>query len=437
MRTTRSVFRDILKLKAKAMLTLLTVAVGVAVLILAIGISDTFRRTVTSELASGDLIVNVANATFSDEGGLEIQRPPEFDENVLDVIAAGLPGASAVTPLGPSRWREITIGEQTYQLRRVVGSDGSYVTVMDLEIIAGANFTEEDVSAGAKKALITESMAVALFGSSGAAVGETFRPPVMNFVVRRPGGVTERSQVADVYEIIGVYADPPEVQRRAYGIADLVMPFTSVLPSGQNLVMGRRFLLSTIAIRVEGFGFDAVESQLRAVLAAEYGEEVVVHVWEGARNGETNTLEETRQTVATFSLVVNLLGFVLLVTGSIGILSIMIVEVLGRAREIALERALGANKRDIVREFFLRAVIMSSLSAALGLALSFVFSGPLSALLWPIFAGIGVTTHGASSITPLAVAVGVVSAVVVGGVFGTMPIFSTLKPPIAESIRED
>jgi putative ABC transport system permease protein len=430
------VFRDTLKLKAKAVLTLLTVAVGVAVLILAVGISDTFSRTVTSELTSGGLIVNVANATFSDEGGLEIQRPPQFDENVLDLVAVNLPGVAAVTPLGPSRWREITVGEQTYQLRRVVGSDGSYVQVMKLKIIAGRNFAAEDVSAGTKTALITESMAVALFGSADAAVGETFRPPVMSFVVRTPGGVTERSQVADVYEIIGVYADPPEVQRRAYGIADLVTPFTSVLPSGPNLAIARRFLLSTIAIRVEGIGFDAVESQLRAVLAAEYGEDVAVHVWEGSRNGETNTLEETRQTVATFSLVVNLLGFVLLVTGSIGILSIMIVEVLGRSREIALERALGANKRDIVREFFLRAVVMSSLSAAVGVALSFAFSRPLSSLLWPIFAGIGVTTHGASSITPLAVAVGVVSAVIVGGIFGTMPVFSTLKPPIAESIRE-
>lgn len=436
MRTTRSVFRDILKLKAKALLTLLAVAVGVAVLILAIGISDTFSRTVTAELASGGLIVNVANATFSDEGGLEIGRPPEFDENVLDVIATNVPGVAAVAPLGPSRWREITVGEQTYQLRRIVGSDGAYVSVMELEIIAGANFTEEDVSAGAKKAVVTESIAVALFGSASAAVGQSFRPPVLSFVVRTPGGVTERSQVADVYEIIGVYADPPEVRRRAYGIADLVIPFTSVLPSGQNLAMARRFLLSNVAVRVEGLGFDAAESQIRGVLSGEYGEDAAVHVWEGTRDGESSTLEQTRQTVATFALVVNALGFVLLVTGSIGILSIMIVEVLGRSREIALERALGASKRDIVWEFFFRAVVMSSLSAVLGLVLSLVFSRPLSALLWPIFAGIGVATGGASSVTPLAVAVGVVSAVLVGGVFGTMPVFSTLKPPIAESIRE-
>ena len=66
-----------------------------------------------------------------------------------------------------------------------------------------------------------------------------------------------------------------------------------------------------------------------------------------------------RQTVTTFSLVVNLLGFILLAAASIGILSIMLVDVLGRSREIAIERALGASKMAIFKQFFTRSTIVS------------------------------------------------------------------------------
>ena len=437
MRTTRSVFRDVLRLRAKAIVTLFTVAVGVAVLILALGLSDTFSRIVTDRLASGGLIVNVANASFSDEGGLQVQRPPEFDENVLSTILTNLPGAIAVAPLGPSRWREITVGGQAYQLRRVVGSDASYLSVMGLELRAGTNLTAEDVETGAKKALVSEAIAETLFGSADSAVGATFRPPVVNFAIRTPGGVTERRQIANAYDIVGVFADPPEVQRRAYGIADVVTPFTSILPSGANFAMATRFLLGTVAVRVEASEFRTVEAQLRGILAAGYGEDATVHVWEGDRNGGSSNLQETRRTVATFSLVVNALGFVLLLTGSIGILSIMIVEVLGRSREIALERALGATRGDIIKEFFLRAIIISSISGVAGLGLSLIFAQPLTAVLAPIFEGIGVPIDGVGAVTPFAVTVGLGSALLVGGILGTMPIFSTLRPPISESIREE
>jgi len=248
--------------------------------------------------------------------------------------------------------------------------------------------------------------------------------------------VNERRQVADVYEIVGVYADVPEVQRRAYGVADIVIPYTAVLPSNQNLSMAMRFLMGRVSVRVQGMSFEGAAAQIQSIVASEYGEDITVYVWEGQPNGSSGNLEETRRTVATFTLVVNLLGFVLLVTGSIGILSIMIVEVLGKSRDIALERALGANKRDIVKEFFLRAVIMSSVSAALGLALSAVFAGPIANLLEPILDSIGLPALEGTALTPQAVAVGALSAILVGGVFGTLPVFSTLGPPISESIRE-
>jgi ABC-type antimicrobial peptide transport system permease subunit len=97
------------------------------------------------------------------------------------------------------------------------------------------------------------------------------------------------------------------------------------------------------------------------VLTRNYGGDYLVETWEGGPNGDSWFIEEMRTTASTFSIVINLLGFILLAVASIGILSIMLLEVLGRSREIAVERALGASKFGIVKEFATRSLIVPQL----------------------------------------------------------------------------
>ena len=132
---------------------------------------------------------------------------------------------------------------------------------------------------------------------------------------------------------------------------------------------------------------------------------------------------------------VNLLGFILLAAASIGILSIMLVEALGRSREIALERALGASRSTIIREFFARSAVVSLMSVAIGIGLAFALSGPLTDLILPIFSGVDASDiSGIISIE--SVLIGGLSAILIGGVFGVFPVFSVLNVGIAEAIRE-
>jgi putative ABC transport system permease protein len=179
-----------------------------------------------------------------------------------------------------------------------------------------------------------------------------------------------------------------------------------------------------------------VESLVRTALSAQYGKDVSLLVWEGTPLGESTAIAEARSTVSTFSLVVNLLGFILLVTGSIGILSIMLVEVLGRSRQIAIERALGASGRILVAEYFTRSLLLAGLAALVGVVLSLVVAQPLRQLVLPIFNGVHAVDLGAQVITPGAVGTGVASALLVGGVFGVFPVIPALHANIAEGMRE-
>lgn len=435
MKTFRAMIREVAHLPAKTYLTLFTVGVGIGILILALSVSGSFAAVVTEKLSKNGVIVSLSNAELSDDGRLEPVRPGQFDENVISVIESDLGDSVAAAPVVTAPWRDIIANGSVYQVRRVVGSSERYADVMDLKLITGSFFSQSDVAEGATKVVISRSAAEALYGSIDAAIGKTLQPPMMIIAERQVGRDEVRRQVSQTFTVTGVFEDLDEVKRKAYGIADLVVPYTTTVPGQMNRSMAVRFLLNTLVVKTDGT-FTSAESRIRSVLTAQYGDDLKLVVWEGTPEGESAMLEEIRRTVATFSLVVNLLGFVLLVSGSIGILSIMVVEVIGKTREIALERALGASRNHIVREYFGRSLFLSGGSAVLGILISLVFSRPISRLLWPILSEIGVSVESSAVVTPVAVLIGVGSALLIGGVFGTLPVFSSLKAPIAESVRE-
>jgi putative ABC transport system permease protein len=439
MRIVREVLKGIAAAPGKSLLTIFTVGAGVGVLILALSLSFFFSELVEKQLSPGGTIITFANGERNAEGEVEPVRPPQFDEQVTKIVQTEVAGVSELSPLVIPRWREVRIQGTSYQIRSVLGVSEQYVGLMGLEMIIGAPFTLEDMNSASKKAIVTLSLADQLFGSADQAIGRTLQPPAMG----RPPGGNDQSAAGNrveppvqTFTITGVIEDPTEVQRKAYGVADVLIPYTAAFPIPMNSAFARSMLLGTQVIKVEGASISTVEAQLQEVLGRAYGEDLNLLVWEGTPTGETVWLEETRQTIATFNLVVNLLGFVLLITGAIGILSIMLVEVLGRSRQIALERAFGASRRTIVAEFFARSAALSLLSAAIGLVLSLVFAGPLQKLLQPVLAGVGLNGQNGALITPLSVLIAFAAAVLIGGTFGIFPVFSALQTPIAAAIRE-
>lgn len=444
MRTIRSVLTGLARSPVKSFVTLATVGLGVGVLIFALSISGAFSRLVSDQLERDGVVVMVANVERDENGDLQQVRPPQFDGAAIDALRAGVSGAVAASPVAFTPWTEYVVGGDNYRFRSVVGVNEDYLDVMDLRVVAGSAFTAADVAEGVREALVSETMAQVLFGSPVEALGQIIRPPASTQGGGGGGGGFGRRFTPPTYTVRGVYGDPSELQRRAYGVGDMIVPITSAFPATGNAAAGANaaaaaragFLNSRIALRAQGSGVATVESQARGALAQQYGGGLTVEVWEGRPDGQTAALQEARSTVATFSLVVNLLGFVLLVTGCIGILSIMLVEVLGRTREIAVERAVGASRGMIAREFFARSLIMVSAAAVIGVALSLVLSGPLTELVVPIFRGATQAELGGAVIDPAAIAIGVGAAVGVGGLFGVLPVFSALRVPIAEGMRE-
>jgi putative ABC transport system permease protein len=431
MRTIISVLNSIKRSPLKSISTFVTVGIGVGVLIFALGMSSTFTDIMESQLESQGVVVNYANAEISTDGEIEVLRPPQSDGSIMDIIAYEVSGVEAISPIAPVNWTEFEVGGETFQVRSVLGVNEQYIDVFGLSLVAGVPFSADDVEQGAKKAVISESLAEVLFGSAFDAVGQTLNPP--SITNAQAGGARKFSP--PTYEIAGVVADPSELQRKSYGIADMIVPYTSVIPAGMNFEQASGFFAAQGVVLAKGVTTATVQSQLNEVLVRNYGDDFILETWEGGPGGATGYLSEMRRTVDTFSIVINLLGFILLAAASIGILSIMLVEALGRSREIAVERALGASKMSVLREFATRSVLVSAISAAIGIGLTFVLAGPLTDIILPIFSGISVAEVG-SVISPQSVLIGAASALLIGGIFGVLPVFTVLQPGIADSIRE-
>lgn len=83
-------------------------------------------------------------------------------------------------------------------------------------------------------------------------------------------------------------------------------------------------------------------------------------------------LRQAEQTKRTFNIVLGSIAGISLLVGGIGIMNIMLASVTERTREIGIRRAIGAKRRQIIRQFLIEAVVLSSSGGLIGLAIGVV-----------------------------------------------------------------
>ncbi len=408
--TLRVALRAIGKNKMRAGLTVLGIVIGVAAVIVLVSVSQSAGLMIHQQFQS--LGTNVLFVIPGSQQGGGIHLPTGSIVTLVatdaDAMTAECPAVLATSPMVSAR-AQLVAGNQNWSPDQIYGVNEKYLTIGNWRIKKGDYFTANDVHAAAKVCVIGKTVVDNLLGGMDC-VGATIRIKNIPF------------------QVIGIL-EPKGANLFGQDQDNIVLaPYT------------------TIKKRVSGSTFnniDAVFVSARATDRMQEADDQVTQLLRQRHHIRHSTLDDF--TVHNSSEVANVLNIITtvmtlllgsvasvsLVVGGVGIMNIMLVSVTERTREIGIRLAVGARSRDILRQFLVEAVVLSTLGGAIGVAFGVLVAigatcaanALLSGARWPL------------TISLNAIVVSLVFAGSVGMFFGYYPARKASKLDPIESLR--
>jgi len=358
--TFRIALRALRRNKLRSVLTALGIIIGVGAVIAMVGIGNGAKAQVDAQIASlgkNVIIIWAGNVT---SGGVRMGQGNAGTLLMRDVegIAQEIPGVVAVSPEIGLGGRVIA-GSQNWNTR-MLGESPEYFTIRQWPFMAGMSFTEQDVRGATKVCVLGKTVADQLFGDEDP-IGQVVRiwsVPMVVVGVLAPKGMS----------VMGT--DQDDV---------IYAPYTSVM---------KRFLRTNNlrAINVQTTSQDLltpVQRQIEALLREHHHISPTREDDFTVRNQE-EIAQMATATTRVMTLLLAAIASVSLMVGGIGIMNIMLVSVTERTREIGIRMAVGAHARDILLQFLIEAITLSSLGGILGIVIGIGAAKALSLLAgWP------------------------------------------------------
>lgn len=364
--TLRIAARALGKNKLRAALTVLGVVIGIAAVTTMVSVGQSANALVQNELQSfgtNFLVVFVRN-----RGVTRAARRPLTKKDAL-AIGQECDAVLASCPMVGTGGQQVVYRGENTRPSDMMGVGVDYLTVKNWPLLAGTFFTDEDVAAGSKVCVIGVSVAKQLF-QTGNPLDKTIR--IKNVPFRIIGVLEEKGS-----NMVG--EDQDNV---------LVMPY------------------STARMRLQGSSYNNVDF---IMIAAKSREQVPVakeqisalladrrQLAPGEKNDfNVETSAEMSQFLGvltgTMTLMLSAIAGISLLVGGVGIMNIMLVSVTERTREIGIRMAVGARPRDILRQFLIEAILLSSLGGVAGVLMGVLASVGMTQVInaftpseWPL-----------------------------------------------------
>ncbi len=341
--TAKSAWRSLGSNRLRTLLTMLGMIIGAGAVVAVLGIGEGARSSVEGRIrALGSNLLLVRPGFAQGGGGVRSGSVQTLKPSDAQALAA-LPGVAAAAPEMSASAQLRHQGQN--QNASVVGVTPEYFEVRALPLQSGISLSPLDGERRARVAVLGASLAQELYGKSS------------------PLG--SRLQInGSAFRVIGVLA------AKGSGMGS---PDDSVfvpLSTHQTALFGRDYL-SNISLQIESEDEAAqVQAQatqllrLRHRLRADQPSDFEVR-------SQAEMLETMGQITGTFTMLLASIAAVSLIVGGIGIMNIMLVSVRERTREIGVRMAVGARRRDVLRQFLFEAVAVSSAGGVIGVGLGY------------------------------------------------------------------
>ncbi len=378
-----SAFRAVWVHRLRSFLTMLGIIIGIFAVTALISVGQSSNAAVTAQiegLGTNLLTVNI--------------RDYRADLDIADVEGIGnLPGVGAVSPYIATTYT-LKNGSTSMEDVQVQGVMPDYANIRNYSLAGGRFISGRDNSGRLKVAVVGQDVAVELFGS----LDVTGKDVSINGVK---------------YEIIGLL-EPQGSNETTNQDETVMIPFVTAQRQMQSTRISTIYASASSPETVD-IAQTSIENYMLQYSSEDNGFSV---------NTQSSVLESLSEVTSTQTAMLGGIAGISLLVGGIGIMNIMLVSVMERTREIGIEKAIGAMRRDILLQFLFEAIIVSGVGGLIGILLAQFGSGFIGSLM-----STAVTVQ--SGVMLLAL----VFSILVGVGFGIYPAIKASKLSPIEALR--
>jgi putative ABC transport system permease protein len=384
--------------KMRSALTVLGVVIGITSIVgmtsLIRGFDESLRESIRA-LGPNTIYVQKMGALSRSSGKsfLEVLRRPNLTIADAQAIARDCPSIALVDVWlgamgGNSRTRIYYKSERTKQLT-IFGATENFAAVSFTPLVMGRFFVPVEIEHRRQVVVLGQTAYQSLFPHVDP-VGKKVRIGRNEFTV------------------IGVVAKRPTPGGFNTGADDFaVIPYTAHekfwgrVPTGKAgagaIDFNNAFRTAMIvAVPLEGVGRDQAMREIEEIMRIRHGlkldeesdfdlvtQDAILKIWD--------------QISQATMLALVVISSIALMVGGIGVMAIMMISVTERTREIGVRKALGARRREILWQFLVEAVFLTSaggvlgimLGSSIGLVIHWATGFPVSLPWWSFALGIG------------------------------------------------
>jgi putative ABC transport system permease protein len=404
--TIKTALRALKAHKVRSALTILGIVIGITSIIIVMSLGKGAQALILDQVSGlgAETVIVRPGTGLSDFTGTLFSQSLTVDDVEELKKKGNIPNLVSIEPF-------VTLGEPLEFASKkyrptIFGGSAEFISeIFGIGVSDGEFYGQGDINTNARVVMLGFEIKNEIFENQSA-VGQ-------NVIIK-----------GNRFRVVGVFEEKPPVAGFNFNKMAMIPHTTALVYLTGGNYYNELIIKADHPDNVDKMAFD-IERTLRESHKLAPGEKNDFTV-----QTQEEAIAQIETIVTIFTAFLSMVVAVSLVVGGIGIMNIMLVSVTERTKEIGLRKAIGARRGDILKQFLLEAIILTSLGGVVGIILGSLISFGASLVFqqivdenWKFIFPVG------ASILAVIVSAGV------GLIFGIYPASQASKKSPIEALR--